>query len=114
MLQLLKNLRHHSQGKEIGDADILNWANDKVKRSGRSSQMESFKVMMKTLIFSLFIYVLSYIGFMWRYQDKILSTGRFFLELLSSVEPRVVNWALVTKGETGMQVLNFQPLVHPS
>ncbi|KAL1567547.1 Fimbrin-5 [Salvia divinorum] len=75
MLQLLKNLRQHSQGKEIGDADILNWANGKVKKSGRSSQMESFK-------------------------DKNLATGRFFLELLSSVEPRVVNWALVTKGTT--------------
>ncbi|XP_047970682.1 fimbrin-5-like [Salvia hispanica] len=75
MIQLLKNLRQHSQGKEIGDADILNWANEKVKKSGRSSQMESFK-------------------------DKNLATGRFFLELLSSVEPRVVNWALVTKGTT--------------
>ncbi|KAG6419665.1 hypothetical protein SASPL_116174 [Salvia splendens] len=77
MLNLLKNLRQHSHGKEIGDADILNWANEKVKRSGRSSQMESFK-------------------------DKNLATGRFFLELLSSVEPRVVNWALVTKGTTGI------------
>lgn len=75
MLQLLRNLRHHSQGKEIGDADILKWANEKVKKSGRSSQMESFK-------------------------DKSLSSGKFFLELLSSVESRVVNWALVTKGET--------------
>ena len=53
MLNLLKNLRQHSQGKEIGDADILNWANEKVKRSGRSSQMESFKVALKTLILQL-------------------------------------------------------------
>lgn len=76
MLQLLKNLRSHSsQGKEIRDADILNWANNKVKRAGRTSQMESFK-------------------------DKNLSNGIFFLELLSAVEPRVVNWSLVTKGET--------------
>jgi plastin-1 len=48
-LQLLKNLRSHSQGKkgkEIKDADILNWANDKVKKAGRTSQMESFKVML--------------------------------------------------------------------
>ncbi|KAK6918772.1 Calponin homology domain [Dillenia turbinata] len=75
MLQLLKNLRFHSQGKEIGDADILNWANEKVKKSGRTSTMESFK-------------------------DKSLSTGIFFLELLSAVEPRVVNWSLVTKGES--------------
>ncbi|XP_022727933.1 fimbrin-5-like [Durio zibethinus] len=75
MLQLLKNLRFHSQGKEIMDADILNWANNKVKKAGRTSQMESFK-------------------------DKNLSDGIFFLELLSVVEPRVVNWSLVTKGET--------------
>ncbi|KAF2284845.1 hypothetical protein GH714_031165 [Hevea brasiliensis] len=64
MLQLLKNLRSHSshsQGKEITDADILNWANSK---------------------------------------DKSLSNGIFFLELLSAVEPRVVNWAVVTKGES--------------
>ncbi|PKA50484.1 Fimbrin-like protein 2 [Apostasia shenzhenica] len=74
ILQLLRNLRFHSQGKEITDADILNWANNKVKKSGRTSHMESFK-------------------------DKSLSNGIFFLELLSAVEPRVVNWSLVTKGE---------------
>lgn len=45
MLQLLKNLRSRSsQGKEITDADILKWANKKVKNTGRVSQMESFKV----------------------------------------------------------------------
>ena len=49
MLQLLKNLRSHSQGKEITDADILNWANNKVKRARRTSQMESFKVMKQIL-----------------------------------------------------------------
>lgn len=75
MIQLLKNLRSHSQGKEITDAVILNWANNKVKRAGRTSQMESFK-------------------------DKNLSNGIFFLELLSAVEPRVVNWNLITKGES--------------
>ncbi|KAL6570801.1 Fimbrin-3 [Orobanche gracilis] len=75
MLQLLKNLRSRFQGKEISDTEILNWANRKVKSSGRKSQMESFK-------------------------DKSLSSGLFFLELLSVVEPRVVNWNLVTKGES--------------
>ncbi|KAK9060402.1 hypothetical protein SSX86_021106 [Deinandra increscens subsp. villosa] len=74
MLQLLKNLRTHGQGKEITDADILQWANTKVKQSGKR-QMDSFK-------------------------DKRLSDGIFFLELLSAVEKRVVNWGLVTKGET--------------
>ncbi|KAL7185898.1 hypothetical protein ACSBR2_027786 [Camellia fascicularis] len=75
MLQLLKNLRFHAKGKEIADSDILTWANHKVKSSGRKSQMGSFK-------------------------DKNLSNGTFFLELLSAVEPRVVNWSVVTKGET--------------
>ncbi|XP_062170609.1 fimbrin-1-like [Alnus glutinosa] len=75
MLQLLKNLRSHSQGKELTDADILNWANNKVKSTGRASQIQNLK-------------------------DKSLSNGIFFLELLSAVEPRVVNWNLVTKGES--------------
>ncbi|KAL0000686.1 hypothetical protein SO802_014467 [Lithocarpus litseifolius] len=75
MLQLLKNLRYHSQGKEVKDADILNWANNKVKSTGRSSHIDSFK-------------------------DKSLSNGIFFLQLLSAVEARVVNWNLVTKGES--------------
>ncbi|KAI3769166.1 hypothetical protein L6452_00266 [Arctium lappa] len=75
MLQLLKNLRSRSNGKEITDADILKWANKKVKNTGRVSQMESFR-------------------------DKSLSNGIFFLELLSAVEARVVNWNLVTKGES--------------
>jgi hypothetical protein len=34
-------------------------------------------------------------------QDKSLSDGIFFLELLSAVQPRAVNWSLVTKGVTG-------------
>ncbi|XP_061375633.1 fimbrin-1-like [Gastrolobium bilobum] len=75
MLQLLKNLRSHSQGKEISDADIMKWANRKVNSTGRTSHIESFK-------------------------DKSLSSGIFFLELLSAVEPRVVNWNVVSKGES--------------
>lgn len=35
-------------------------------------------------------------------QDKSLSNGIFFLQLLSAVEARVVNWNIVTKGESGM------------
>ncbi|XP_051134617.1 fimbrin-2 [Andrographis paniculata] len=73
MLQLLKNLRSHSHGKEITDAHILTWANNKVRTSGGHTRMDSFK-------------------------DKSLSNGNFFLELLSAVHPRSVNWSLVTKG----------------
>lgn len=73
MLQLLKNLRFHSHGKEIIDADILEWANGKVRNSGSQSHIISFK-------------------------DKSLCDGIFFLELLRAVHPRSVNWSLVTKG----------------
>ncbi|KAK8588477.1 hypothetical protein V6N13_087398 [Hibiscus sabdariffa] len=78
ILQLLKNLRFHSHGKEITDVDILRWANTKVSSSGSQSRMDSFK-------------------------DKSLSDGIFFLELLSAVQPRSVNWSLVTKGVTDEQ-----------
>lgn len=73
MLHLLRTLKY--KGKEVSDADILEWANGKVKASGKKNRIESFK-------------------------DKSLSSGVFFLDLLSAVEPRVVNWQLVTKGET--------------
>ncbi|MBA0752845.1 hypothetical protein Gogos_005575, partial [Gossypium gossypioides] len=78
ILQLLKNLRSHSHGKEIIDVDILRWANTKVSNSGSQSRMDSFK-------------------------DKSLSDGIFFLELLSAVQPRSVNWSLVTNGVTDEQ-----------
>ncbi|XP_010524643.1 PREDICTED: fimbrin-2 [Tarenaya hassleriana] len=73
ILQLLRNLRFHSYGKEITDVDILEWANTKVLNNGSQSRMNSFK-------------------------DKSLSAGTFFLELLSAVQPRSVNWSLVTGG----------------
>ncbi|KAE8676295.1 Fimbrin-4 [Hibiscus syriacus] len=77
ILQLLKNLRFHSHGKEITDVDILRWANAKVSSSGSQSHIDSFK-------------------------DKSLLDGIFFLELLSAVQTRSVNWSLVTKGVTGI------------
>ncbi|XWS31196.1 hypothetical protein CRYUN_Cryun23aG0056700 [Craigia yunnanensis] len=78
ILQLLKNLRFHSHGNEITDVDILRWANTKVSNSRSQSRMDSFK-------------------------DKSLSDGIFFLELLSAVRTRSVNWSLVTKGVTDEQ-----------
>nr|CAB3450203.1 unnamed protein product [Digitaria exilis] len=74
ILQLLRNLRSHSKEKEITDADILIWANNKVKESGKTSHIESFK-------------------------DKRIADGVFFLELLSAVQSRVVDWSMVKKGE---------------
>ncbi|KAL5541276.1 hypothetical protein UlMin_042498 [Ulmus minor] len=75
ILQLPKNLRFHSHGKEITDADILEWANTKVSNTGSQVRMDSFK-------------------------GKSLSDGIFFLELHSAVQPSVVNWSLVTKDVT--------------
>jgi len=70
ILQLLNKLRFHSQGpqgKEITDADILNWANSKVKASGRTSRMESFKVLKCPSIESYFLvrklWMLSFVFF---------------------------------------------------
>uniref|UniRef100_A0A804U8I3 Calponin-homology (CH) domain-containing protein n=1 Tax=Zea mays TaxID=4577 RepID=A0A804U8I3_MAIZE len=74
ILQLLRNLRSHSKEKEMTDADILIWANSKVKESGKNSHIESFK-------------------------DKTIADGVFFLELLSAVQSRVVDWNMVKKGE---------------
>jgi plastin-1 len=45
ILQLLKNLRFHARGKEITDADILEWANSKVSSTGSQNSMNSFKVL---------------------------------------------------------------------
>ncbi|XP_051224596.1 fimbrin-2 isoform X3 [Lolium perenne] len=49
ILQLLKNLRFRSNGKEMTDDDILLWANKQVKDSGKQSRMESFKAVAATV-----------------------------------------------------------------
>ncbi len=58
ILQLLKNLRTHSKDKEITDADILIWANNKVKESGKTSCIENFKVHQPSL-FHLILAIVS-------------------------------------------------------
>ena len=42
MLHLLRTLKY--KGKDVTDADILEWANVKVKASGKKTHIESFKV----------------------------------------------------------------------
>ena len=34
------------------------------------------------------------------FRDKALQNGTYLIKLCASIEPRVVDWALVTKGET--------------
>jgi len=62
-------------GSLATDRDILTWANDKVKRTGRETRMASFR-------------------------DSTLSTSLFFLDLCASLAPGVVNPDIVTPGAT--------------
>ena len=66
MLQLLKNLRSHSQGKEITDADILKWANNKIKHTERTSKIMNFKVK-QTLAFCILNMLLAHITILFCY-----------------------------------------------
>lgn len=88
MLQLLKNLRFHSHGKEIADADILSWVNKKVKSTGRTSQIESFKVILEAELFSpwilefLFIFANSMWNLWFRIRDYLMeySSSSFWVQ----------------------------------
>ncbi|KAF0551543.1 Fimbrin [Gigaspora margarita] len=60
-------------GREITDADLVRWANDTVKRGGKSTKMNSFK-------------------------DSTLRNGLFLIDLLNGIRPGVVDYSLVTKG----------------
>jgi len=62
-------------GAQVNEAQILEWANKTVAGAGKNSTMHSFK-------------------------DGSLASGVFLLDLLGAVEPRVMNWDLVTTGET--------------
>jgi plastin-1 len=57
-------------GRGVTDADMVRWANDTVKRGGKSSTMRSFK-------------------------DPSLSNAIFFLDLLNGVRPGIVDYSLV-------------------
>lgn len=63
----------HAGGKAPSDSDMVRWANDTVKRGGKSSTMRSFK-------------------------DPSLSNGVFFLDLLNGVKPGIVDYSLVESG----------------
>ncbi|ORX33979.1 putative Fimbrin [Kockovaella imperatae] len=60
-------------GKGVTDQEIVRWANDTVKKGGKSSTMRSFK-------------------------DPSLSNGVFFLDLLNGVKPGIVDYSLVNNG----------------
>ncbi|ETO12540.1 hypothetical protein RFI_24836 [Reticulomyxa filosa] len=73
MLKFLANLARG--GKQVTDEDILSWGNETVSKSGKKSSIKSF-------------------------QDPSISSGVFFIDLLAAVEPKIVDWGLVTEGMT--------------
>jgi len=82
VLHFLKRLA--KDGKEISEAEIINWVNQKVRGAGKSSSMEGFK-------------------------DKSLSDSVFIVDLLYGCQPESVNYDLMTPGKTDEQkMMNAQ------
>jgi len=69
IVQTLKSLS--GTGKAPSDADMLRWANDTVKKGGKTSQIRSFS-------------------------DKSLHSGVFLLDVLHGVKPNYVDYDLVS------------------
>ncbi|CAH0482934.1 unnamed protein product [Peronospora belbahrii] len=75
--QQLKILSELSAGRaEITDKDIIGWANEKVRQSGRAK------------------------GNIVSFRDPSLSDGLYLLDLVHAVEPRAVNWDMVLQDKT--------------
>ena len=72
-LKVLAELAAHEGLTEVTEEHIIHWANTRVAGSGKSTTMLNFK-------------------------DHSLQTGVFLLDLVAAVEPRAVNWDLVTAG----------------
>ena len=75
MLKFLASLS--ADGKAITDKDVLAFCNDTVKNSNldKKPQIASF-------------------------QDESISSGLFFTYLVAAIEPEIVNWDLVTEGDS--------------
>ncbi|KAL4085552.1 hypothetical protein PRIC1_015144 [Phytophthora ramorum] len=75
--QQLKILGELAAGRgEITDKDIVGWANEKVRQSGRVK------------------------GNIVSFRDSTLSDGLYLLDLVHAVEPRAVNWDMVSQDKT--------------
>lgn len=62
-------------GKGVTDLEIVKWANEKVKSAGKTSSMRSLR-------------------------DPSLGNGHFYLDLVDSLRPGIVDQALVEEGKT--------------
>ncbi|CAH0490504.1 unnamed protein product [Peronospora farinosa] len=75
--QQLKILSELAAGRgEITDKDIVGWANEKVRQSGRAK------------------------GNIVSFRDPSLSDGLYLLDLVHAVEPRAVDWDMVLQDKT--------------
>jgi len=73
VISIIKSLS--KAGKDITEDDMVRWANGVVKGAGKSSKMDSFK-------------------------DQSLKTCVFFIDLLEGVRPNIINYEIVTAGDT--------------
>jgi hypothetical protein len=80
-ISMLAQLSSEVTGRELADEDIVNWANRRVRSSGKASSMSSFR-------------------------DPNLCTARFLIDLCAAIEPRAVNWDLVTAGANDADALS--------
>jgi len=79
-LKILDSLGGAS-GRPVSDDDIVNWANNMVRGSGKTTTMRNFR-------------------------DSSLANGCFLVDLCAAIEPRAVNWEFVTTGATDEDKLN--------
>ncbi|KAL1923721.1 uncharacterized protein VTP21DRAFT_8701 [Calcarisporiella thermophila] len=71
---IVQTLRSLSKaGRDVTDADMIRWANECVKRGGRTTRMQSFK-------------------------DPTLRNAHFFLDVLNGMKRGVVDYSLVNPG----------------
>ena len=73
VIQTLKTLS--KDGRDITEQDLIRWANETVRRGGRSSSMQSFK-------------------------DGSLRSGLFFLDILNGMKKGIVDYGLVSDGRS--------------
>lgn len=76
IIQTLKSLT--KDGKDITEADMIKWANETVKRSGKNESISNFK-------------------------DSSLRSGVYLLHLLDGIKKGTVDYETVTKGVTGIK-----------
>jgi plastin-1 len=83
IIQTLKSIS--KEGKDVTEADMIKWANETVKRSGRTESISNFK-------------------------DPTLRSGLYLLHLLDGIKKGTVDYATVTKGVSGIKIQEFDDI----